>query len=68
MWLIKTEHGYMLEDELGRMVKWFDMAANCKAYCMEQGVTPVYLSKKSVIERKEAYTRATGKVLWFDKE
>lgn len=56
----------MLEDPLGQMVKWFDMAANCKAYCMEQGIAPVYLSKKSTTECKEAYTKTTGKVLWFD--
>jgi hypothetical protein len=65
MWLIKTEHGYMLEDLDGKLVQWFDMAANCKAYCMENGIDPIYLSKKTPIDYHQAYERMTGKCVWW---
>lgn len=68
MWIIKTEHGYMLEDIRGNLVEWFDMAANCKAYCMEKEIDPVYLSKKSRLIACDAYTIMTGKTLWWIKE
>lgn len=64
-WLIKTEHGYILEDMEGNFVQWFDMAANCKAYCMEQGIDPVYLKKNSNKMYWDAYKRITGKTLWW---
>jgi hypothetical protein len=67
-WIIKTEHGYMLEDLYGNLVQWFDMAANCKAFCMEKGVDPVYLSKSSNKTYWQAYKRLTGKTLWWQDE
>ena len=66
-WLIKTEHGYMLEDNQG-IVKWFDMACNCKAYCMEQGITPVILNQKMPTVYKDFYTMCTGRTLWWDNK
>jgi hypothetical protein len=67
-WLIKTEHGYKLEDNEGNFVQWFDMACNSKAYCMEKGIAPVYLTRKACLNDKKAYTAETGKTLWFDWE
>lgn len=67
-WLIKTEHGYILEDNQGKIVKYFDMACNSKAYCMEQGIEPVYLNKKTELAYKEFYTMCTGKTLWWDQQ
>lgn len=67
-WLIKTEHGYILEDNVGEFVQWFDMAANCKAYCMEQGIEPVYLSKKTEIAYTQLYTMITGKTVWWEDD
>lgn len=66
-WLIKTEHGYMLEDSDGRLIQWFDMAANSKAYCMEQGIEPVYLSRKSGLYVQRDYELTTGKILWWNR-
>lgn len=66
-WLIKTEHGYMLEDNHG-IVKWFDMACNCKAYCMEQEIEPIYLKPKCRLADRQAYTAYTGKTLWWEQE
>jgi hypothetical protein len=69
MWIIKTEHGYMLEDDDGNLVEWFDMAANCKAYCMEKGIEPIYIAKnRGRLVDVQAYKAATGKDLWFDLE
>lgn len=65
-WLIKTEHGYMLEDRQGRLVKWFDMACNSKAYCMELGIEPVYLTPKCRLADRQAYNALTGKRLWWE--
>jgi hypothetical protein len=67
MWLIKTEHGYLLEDLDGNIVEWFDMACNSKAYCMEKGIEPIYLTKKCRLADRQAYQAYTGKTLWFDK-
>lgn len=68
MWLIKTEHGYILEDLKGNLVEWFDMACNSKAYCMEKGIDPVYLSKKSRKVECDAYAMMTGKQLWWENQ
>lgn len=68
MWIIKTEHGYMLENSEGNLVEWFDMAANCKAYCMERELNPIYLSRKSRLADRQAYEVLTGKTLWWNKE
>jgi hypothetical protein len=67
-WLVKTEHGYMLEDLYGKLVQWFDMAANSKAYCMEQGIEPVYIAKRSRLADQQAYKAYTGKSLWWENE
>jgi hypothetical protein len=67
MWLIKTEHGYMLEDMYGNLVQWFDMACNSKAYCMEIGVDPVYLTPKSGNAECVIYGLITGKTLWWEQ-
>lgn len=66
-WLIKTEMGYMLEDFQGNLVKFFDMAANSKAYCMGEGIVPVYITKHSPIHLKESYEIVTNKNLWFNR-
>lgn len=66
-WLIKTEHGYILEDKRGLFVEWFDMACNSKAYCMEQGINPIYLTPKSRLADRQAYEVLTGKALWFNR-
>lgn len=66
-WLIKTEMGYILENYRGLMLEWFDMAANSKAYCMEKGIDPVYITTKSALSVKEAYEKSTGKPLWFNR-
>lgn len=66
-WLIKTEHGYILEDVTGEIVQWFDMACNSKAYCMEKGIEPIYLTKKSSIYVQRDYELTTGKTLWWRK-
>ena len=66
-WLIKTEHGYMLETKYGKIVKWFDMACNCKAYCMEQGIEVFYLKPKNRLVERRAYEYWTGKTLWWDQ-
>lgn len=67
MWLIKTEHGYMLEDSDGRLVEWFDMACNSKAYCMEQGIEPTYLTRRSARRTQQDYELTTGKTLWWNR-
>lgn len=67
MWLIKTEHGYILEDRYGNLLEWFDMACNSKAYCMEQGINPIYLTPKSRLADRQAYEVLTGKTLWFNR-
>jgi hypothetical protein len=67
-WLIKTEHGYILEDFDGNLIKFFDMACNSKAYCMEQGIEPFYLSQKSRSMICKAYTIATDKTLWWETQ
>lgn len=66
-WLIKTEMGYMLENHDGSLVSFFDMAVNSKAHCMEKGIVPVYITKKSPLSLKESYEKATGKPLWFNR-
>lgn len=66
MWLIKTEYGYMLEDRQGKLTEWFDMACNSKAYCMEKGISPVYLTQKSRLADRQAYEVLTGKTLWWN--
>lgn len=66
-WLIKTEHGYMLEDPKGNLVEWFDMACNSKAYCMELGIFPFYLTPKCRLADRQAYHAITGKTLWWEK-
>lgn len=63
-WLVKTEMGYMLLSYKGTYLKWFDMAANSKAYCMEQGIAPTYITMKSPLALKEEYKRATGRGIW----
>lgn len=68
MWLIKTEHGYMLEDKEGNLVKFFDMAANCKAYCREQEIVPLYLTKRTPNVYCEIYENDTGKTLWWNRD
>lgn len=65
MWLIKTKHGYMLEDGDGNFVQWFDMACNSKAYCMEKGVDPIYLTQRSEQWIADMYTARTGKLVWW---
>lgn len=65
-WLIKTEHGYILEDAKGNLVQWFDMACNSKAYCMETGIEPIYLTPKSRLASRQAYRALTGKTLWWE--
>lgn len=67
-WLIKTEHGYILEDNVGEFVKWFDMAANSKAYCMEKGINPIYLTQKCRLADRQAYEVLTGKTLWWNRK
>lgn len=67
MWIIKTEHGYMLEDGEGNLVNFFDMACNCKAHCMELGVETLYLTKKSDPDTHHAYEYLTGKTLWWNR-
>jgi hypothetical protein len=67
-WLIKTEHGYMLEGKYGNIIKWFDMACNCKAYCMEQGITTVYLKPRCRLADQQAYEALTGKTLWWTRK
>lgn len=64
-WLIKTEMGYMLEGCDGSLVQFFDMACNSKAYCMEKGIVPAYVTSKSPQSVKEQYEGVTGKDLWF---
>lgn len=64
-WLIKTEHGYILEDCEGNLVEFFDMACNSKAYCMEKGINPVYLTQKCRLADRQAYEVLTGKTLWW---
>ena len=66
-WLIKTEHGYMLEDNVGNLVEWFDMACNSKAYCMEKGIKPIYLTRKSRLADRQCYEMLTGKTLWWNQ-
>lgn len=66
-WLIKTEMGYMLESPNGSLVAFFDMAANSKAYCMEKGIEPVYITIRSPQSIKEKYEQATCKNLWFNR-
>lgn len=68
MWLIKTEHGYILEDDAGNLVQWFDMACNSKAYCMEKGIEPFYLTSKSHPVDCVLYGIITGKKLWWEVE
>ena len=66
-WLIKTEMGYMLESNNGSLVSFFDMAANSKAYCMEKGIEPVYITVRSPHSLKEKYEHITRKNLWFNR-
>lgn len=65
MWLIKTKHGYLLEDRVGNILEWFDMACNCKAYCMEKDIHPSYINSKSSNADCQRYEDATGKGLWW---
>ena len=65
MWLIKTKHGYMLEDLEGNFVQWFDMACNSKAYCMEKDIDPIYLTERSERYAVDMYEAKTGKTLWW---
>jgi hypothetical protein len=66
-WLVKTEHGYMLEDAKGNLVEWFDMACNSKAYCMEKEIAPIYLFPKCRLADRQAYEVLTGKILWWNR-
>lgn len=66
-WLIKTEHGYLLEDVRGNIIQWFDMACNCKAFCMEYRIEPIYLTQKSRLADRQAYEVYTGKTLWWNR-
>lgn len=66
-WLIKTEMGYILEQPTGALIQFFDMAANCKAYCMEKGIKPVYITERSPPSVKEEYEHVTRKNLWFNR-
>lgn len=65
LWLVKTQCGYMLEDNTGKYLIYFKMAADSKSYLDGEGEY-VYLTKQSPLEDKIAYTIATGKALWFD--
>lgn len=64
-WLIKTEHGWILEDCGGRIIQFFDMACNSKAWCMEKNIVPIYLTPKTDPAKILTYTTCTGKVPWF---
>ncbi|UOL48622.1 hypothetical protein [Pseudomonas phage Astolliot] len=64
-WLIKTEHGWILEDCSGHIVQFFDMACNSKAWCMEKNIVPIYLTPKTDPAKIRIYTTCTGKVPWF---
>jgi hypothetical protein len=65
LWLIKTQCGYMLEDNSGKYLIYFKMAADSKSY-LDREEDYVYLTEQSKLEDKIAYTLATGKALWFD--
>jgi hypothetical protein len=66
MWLIKTEHGYILEEHDGTIVKFFVMACDSKAWCMAENISPIYLTRKSNPATMITYTEATGKTLWWN--
>lgn len=65
MWLIKTSHGYKLEDEKGNYLKFFTMACDSKAWCMSENISYTYLTRKSNEATMSAYKQATGKTLYF---
>lgn len=68
MWLIKTSMGYRLESSVGDYIRFFSMAADCKAYCQDMGIVSKYLKKDSHQDIKLNYTIMTKKTLWFDEE
>lgn len=68
MWLIKTKHGYILEDHDGNYVKWFTMACDSKAWVMGENISYTYLTKKSDEATIATYKQATGKTLWWDNK
>lgn len=65
MWAIKTENGYLVEDEYGEYMRFFNHSSHCKDYLLDEEHT--FLSKSSPIEDKVDYTLSTGKSLWFDE-
>lgn len=65
-WLIKTECGYILEDNKGSYLRFFSMAADSKAFLANEYY--IYLNKASSLKDKLSYTLHTSKTLWFDNK
>lgn len=66
LWLIKTESGYILEDNSGSYLQFFTMAADSKSFLLDTQYK--YLRESSPLEDKLEYTICTGKTLWFDNK
>jgi murein DD-endopeptidase MepM/ murein hydrolase activator NlpD len=64
-WIVKTNSGYRIETHDGRYWKRFDMAADCKAYCMsrteETGERFEYVNSRT--GNAKLYYAATGKFI-----
>lgn len=60
-WLVKSLGGYRLEDHYGFVVRFFSMAADCKAYCMEHDLQTKYISVATPEHIIKEYENATNK-------
>lgn len=67
-WLIKTSHGYILEDYSGRYEKYFTMACDSKAWLMSENSSYTYLTRKADKVKIDEYKQVTGKTLWWESK
>lgn len=60
MWLIKRDTGYTLREYDGSYCRFFQMACDCKAFCMSLNIKPIIIDKKTSEETLKLYTEMTG--------
>lgn len=66
-WLIKTTHGYKLEDNSGNYLMFFAMAADSKSYLQSKKLAYRLLNRSSSAVDTFVYYVSTGKIVWWDK-
>jgi len=61
MWLVMRESGYTLYTNSGEYHRFFQMACDCKAYCMASDIVTTTINKKTDDDTIKAYTEMTGR-------